>query len=339
MSSQDEVTTEGVDGPRPGREATTGANVPPGGGGPRRKRRDEPQFRSYYGLPILNKPVWEAPDIPGYFFLGGLAGAGALVGAAAQVTRRSSLARVSKVGAALAGQLSLVGLVHDLGRRSRFINMLRVFKVTSPMNMGSWLLAGFVPASTVAAASDLTGLLPALGTLATAGAALLGAPVATYTATLVSDTAVPAWHDGHRLMPFVFVASACSSAAGLGLVGAPTDEIGPLRPLAAAAGLAEVALSKTMEKRMGMVGEAYHEGKAGKYMKGAEALTVTGALLAATCGRDRRRGALAGAAMLAGSCLTRFGIFEAGIASAQDPDHTVVPQRQRLERRAQGLAS
>jgi formate-dependent nitrite reductase membrane component NrfD len=333
--SIDRVTKEGVEHAVPGREATTGVNVPPGPtGGPRRRRqREEPEFRSYYGQPIINKPVWESPDIPGYLFLGGLAGAGALMGALSQVTGRRRLATAMKVAAALGGQASLVALVHDLGRRARFINMLRVFKVTSPMSVGSWLLAGFVPAATVSAGSALTGTLPTLGGLATFGAAVLGPPVATYTAALISNTAVPAWHEGHKTMPFVFVSSALASAAGFGLATAPIGETGLLRPLGAASGLAEVALSKSMENQMGIVADAYHEGKAGTFMKLGETLTVGGALLALISGRGRVRRAMAGAALFAGSACTRFGIFEAGMASSENPEHTVAPQRERLERR------
>ncbi len=335
--STDAVTTDGTTGIHPGREATVGANVPPGGGGPRKaKRRDEPEFGSYYDLPVINKPAWESPDIPGYLFLGGLAGAGAAVGLAAQVTGRPGLAKVSKIGAAAAGHLSLVALVHDLGRRGRFLNMLRMFKVTSPMSVGSWLLSGFVPAATVSALSAVTGAAPALGTLASAGAAVLGPPVATYTAALISNTAVPAWHDGYEYMPFIFVSSAASAAAGLGLLGAPVSESTPMAFLGAVAGLSEVALSKVHEESIGIVKEAFHEGKAGRYMKAAEALTAGGAVLAAAGGLTRRRSlrAAAGAMLLAGSAFTRFGIFEAGISSAQDPKYTVVPQRERLEKKA-----
>jgi hypothetical protein len=331
--SSDAVTTDGVEGAVPGRDAATGAHGPPGGGGPRRRtrRRETPEFRSYYDQPVINKPVWEAPDIPGYLFLGGLAGAGAAVGLGAQITGRPALARASKVASAAAGHLSLVALVHDLGRRGRFLNMLRVFKVTSPMSVGSWLLAGFVPAATVAALSDATGVAPAVGILASAAAATLGLPVATYTAALISDTAVPAWHDGFEWMPFVFVSSAASSAAGIGLMAAPVAESGPMVALGAVSGLAEIALSKLMESRIGMVKEAYHDGKAGRYLKLAEVLTAVGAVAAATSGRSRLRRTTAGAMLLAGSALTRFGIFEAGMNSAEDPKYTVVPQRQRLD--------
>jgi hypothetical protein len=36
---------------------------------------------------------------------------------------------------------------------------------------------------------------------------------------------------------------------------------------------------------------------------------------------------------MAGSACTRFGVFEAGMASAIDPKYTVEHQRERLERR------
>ncbi|GAB3893102.1 hypothetical protein GCM10029964_069340 [Kibdelosporangium lantanae] len=119
----------------------------------------KPEFTSYYGKPIINGPVWRAPDIPGYLFLGGLAGASSLLAAGAQVTGRSSV--VPKTVAFGGISLSLVALVHDLGRPARFVNMLRVFKPTSPMNVGSWILAGYGPLAGAAAASALTGKLPA----------------------------------------------------------------------------------------------------------------------------------------------------------------------------------
>ena len=87
-------------------------------------------FDSYYGLPILNAPVWHSPDIPGYLFLGGLAGTSSVLAAGAHLTGRAQLAGRTKVVAAGAIGLSAVALVHDLGRPSRFYNMLRVVKPT-----------------------------------------------------------------------------------------------------------------------------------------------------------------------------------------------------------------
>jgi len=347
VSNQSKVSREGQKGARPGREATTGVHV---GGASRASetavRVPDPSVpggraggidrstagtgaASYYGLPVLNEPVWSTRDIAGYLFLGGLAGASAAVGAGAHMTGRRALARAAKVGAAGAASLSLVALVHDLGRPTRFLHMLRVVKVTSPMNIGSWLLAGFVPAAMASAASAVTGLAPTVGAIATAGAAVLGPAVAAYTAALISDTAVPSWHEGYRTMPYVFVASGASAAAGWGLLTAPSAECGPVRRLALVAGPAEIALTKRMEREMGMAAEPYHQGRAGIYMRAAEGLTALGWLVSLFARRDRRAGMAAGMALLLGSAFERFGIFRAGVQSARDPVYTVTPQRAR----------
>ncbi len=113
-----------------------------------RRRGEQPmvppaEFTSYYGKPVLNAPVWEPRDIAGYLFLGGLAGASSLLGAGAQLTGRTALERAAKAGALGAACLSMAALAHDLGRPARFANMLRVFKISSPMSVGSWILAGY----------------------------------------------------------------------------------------------------------------------------------------------------------------------------------------------------
>lgn len=293
----------------------------------------EAEFGSYYGQPIINQPVWRGRDIAGYFFLGGLGGAASVMAAGAHLSGRGRLARALKVGGAVAAALSSVALIHDLGRRARFVNMLRTFKPTSPMSVGSWVLAAYAPAAGVAATSDLTGIAPGIGALATAGAATLGPILATYTAALVSNTAVPAWHDGYREMPFVFASSAVTSAAGLGLVAAPLDECGPARLLAVLGAAAELGTEGVMEERMGLAGEAFDEGKASTYRRAARGLLGVGILGSLAGRRSRLASALSGAALLAGSAFTRFSIFEAGLVSAADPKYTVVPQRQRLDAR------
>lgn len=295
-----------------------------------------PEFRSYYGRPVIKEPVWRSPEVPGYLFLGGLAGASSLLGAGAQLTGRPSLARAAKSGALGAGSLSMAALIHDLGRPARFLNMLRVVKISSPMSVGSWLLGGYVPAAGVAAASALTGRVPRLGTAATAGAALLGPAVAAYTAALISDTAVPAWHDGYPEMPFVFAGSAATAAAGLGLLAAPPEENAPARNLGLFGACLELAAAHLMTRRIGMVAEPYHSGRSGMYMKAGEILACLGVAGSLVSRRHRAAGALSGTALLAASAATRWGIFHAGMASANDPKYTVVPQRERLRRREGG---
>ena len=312
----------------------------------RRRQGEKPvvppaEFTSYYGKPVLNEPVWAASDIAGYLFLGGLAGGSSLLAGGADLTGRPELARVAKAGAAAAGAVSLGLLVHDLGRPARFLNMMRVFKVTSPMSVGSWLLAGYVPACAAAAACALTGRLPRAGAAATAGAALLGPLVASYTAALISDTAVPAWHDGFREMPFIFTGSGAMAAGGLGLLAVAAGEAAPARNLAVAGTAMELAAFTRMERRAGLAAEPYSQGASGRYVRAGKILAVAGAAGAVASGwpgtsgsrAGRVTGALSGAALMAASAATRWGIFHAGLASARDPKYTVVPQRQRLAER------
>jgi formate-dependent nitrite reductase membrane component NrfD len=274
--------------------------------------------------------VWEAREIAGYLFLGGLAGASSVVALGAQLTGRPGLARGAKAGAAAAAGLSLAALVADLGRPARFLNMLRVFKPTSPMSVGTWILTAYAPAAMASAACDLTGLFPAAGTAATGAAALLGPAVASYTGVLVADTAVPAWHDAHRELPFLFVSSAATAAAGLGLACAADGESEPVRRLALLGGAAELAAGQWLEARLEpVVGRAYREGKAGALLRAAKALTVAGGVGAALGARSRPLRLASAAALLAASACTRFGVFYAGVASAEDPAATIEPQRAR----------
>jgi formate-dependent nitrite reductase membrane component NrfD len=305
--------------------------------GGRRKRESvvpEAEFSSYYGRPIVKEPTWKPLDIAGYLFLGGLAGASSSLAAGAQLSGRPGLARPLKLGAASAISLSLVALVHDLGRPARFLNMLRVFKPTSPMSVGVWIVSAYAPAAGVAALGELVSLgrLRPLGKLASAGAALLGPAVASYTGVLISNTATPAWHEGHREMPFVFVGSAASAAAGLGLLGAPLAENAPARRLAVIGTVAEIAAVTLLRRRVGIVAETYRDGRAGTLMHAAEALALAGVAGAIGAGhRSRLAAGLSGAALLAASACARFGIFEAGLASARDPKYTVIPQRERKQ--------
>jgi formate-dependent nitrite reductase membrane component NrfD len=287
-------------------------------------------FESYYGRPVIKEPIWASPDVPGYLFLGGLAGASSLLGAFADATGNHELARVSKTGAAVAIGASGVALVRDLGRPTRFLNMLRVFKVTSPMSIGSWLLTGYGPAAATAAACAVTGRLPRVGAAAAAVAAALGTGVATYTAALIADTAVPAWHEGHREMPYLFAGSAATAAGGLGMLATGPPASQQAIRFAVLGAATELTAKSMLVQRLGEAAEPYQHGQAGRLMEAAEVLTAAGLAGALLAGRSRPATAFAGLALLASSALTRFGIFAAGKASARDPAYTVGPQRERL---------
>ena len=312
---------------------------------PRKRRRGaeramvpDAEFTSYYGRPVIKEPVWQAPDVAGYLFFGGLAGASSVLAAAAHLSGHRELARAAKVSALGAISLSAAALVHDLGRPARFTNMLRVFKPSSPMSVGSWLLAGYGPVAGAAAVSEMTGILPAAGTAATLGAGLLGPAIATYTAALICDTAVPSWHAGYREMPYVFVGSAASAAGGLGLLATAPGAAEPARKLAVLGAGVELVAKRRLISRLAAtpglessrgLAEPYEVGRTGTVLRLAEALTAGGLAGALLGRRSRALSALSGASLLAASALTRFGIFEAGMASARDPKYTIVPQRHR----------
>jgi formate-dependent nitrite reductase membrane component NrfD len=294
----------------------------------------EVEFESYYGRQIIKTPSWKTPDVPLYLFLGGMAGASAVLAEGAALTGRPDLERVARLAAAGGAAAGTVALVHDLGRPERFLHMLRVFKPTSPLSVGSFILAPFGGLSAAAAASLVTGRLPRLGRLAGLGAAAFGPPLATYTAALISNTAVPAWHEGHRELPFVFAGSGATAAGGLAMAFTPVAQAGPARRMAVAGAAMEIVAAEAMLHRIGMVAEPYREGAPGKMISTARTMTVAAAAATFLAGRRSRTvSVLAGATCVAASVLTRFGIFEAGLASARDPKYVVVPQRERMAAR------
>ncbi|MGI8947822.1 MAG: NrfD/PsrC family molybdoenzyme membrane anchor subunit [Ornithinimicrobium sp.] len=300
----------------------------------------EPEFESYYGRQIIKTPTWKTPDVPLYLFLGGLAGASAVLAQGAALGDYPDLERVTRLAAAGGAGLGTVWLIHDLGRPARFLNMLRMFKVTSPLSVGSFVLAPFSSLAAGAAASEVTGRLPVLGRVAGLGAAGLGPLLATYTGALLANTAVPVWHDGHRELPFVFAGSGAAAAGGLAMLLVPADQAGPARRMSVAGVLLDVAAHEAMELRMGpLISEPYHQGTPGVLMKIARSLSVTGAVASLLARRSRAAALVGGVACVAGSVVTRFAVFEAGLASARDPKYTVIPQKERLaERQASGPA-
>ncbi|WP_233508313.1 NrfD/PsrC family molybdoenzyme membrane anchor subunit [Spongiactinospora gelatinilytica] len=298
------------------------------------------EFRSYYGQPIIKDPLWHEPHMPVYLYLGGLSGASSLLAAGCELTGRDRLAAPAKIAAAVAGSAGAAFLVAELGRPERFLNMLRVFKPTSPMSVGSWILAAQSGLAAVAAGSAVTGLLPAVGRAAGLATGVTGPMMATYTAVLVSDTAVPSWHAGHRELAFLFAGSALASAGAVAMVAAPHREAGPARRMAVIGAAVETVASEVLERRLGILSEPYREGSAGRLMRAARVLTVTGGALAAVSGLTRWRtpSVLSAAALTAGSLCARFGVLRAGRASAADPKYTVVPQRERVAARERNRA-
>ena len=322
---------------------------------PRRGRRrkgeqlmvPEAEFRSYYGRPIIKAPVWKNPDVPLYLFLGGLAGSSSVLAAMASATGRPSLRRAGRLAAAGGAVGGTVFLIHDLHRPSRFLHMLRVIKPTSPLSVGTWILSPFATFAAATAAAELATawlgergggrLIARAGNASGVAAAAIGPALATYTAVLFSNTAVPTWHEAHRHLPVLFGSSAAAAGGGFGLVFAAVEDNEPAARLGVLGAVVELATDQKMTHDLGLLADVYEKGRAKTLMTASKACLAAGAV-GTVVGRKRRwSSVLSGLALLAGSALTRFAVFDAGIASANDPAHIVIPQRERIRRREEAV--
>jgi formate-dependent nitrite reductase membrane component NrfD len=288
---------------------------------------------SYYGRPVLKEPVWK-PEIPFYFFTGGIAGACSVLHGIARLTGNHDVAKTALYVGAAADIASPILLVSDLGRPERFLHMLRVFKPTSPMSVGSWILFVSGGASTTAAALELLGVLKPVKWAAELVSFAAGPPLATYTGALIANTAIPVWSEARDELPWLFGASATASAGAAIAMLTPSGSAGPARRAAVAGTVAELALMKVMERRLGFVGEVYKQGEAGRYGRIAKACAGAGAGILAWKGKRSRTAAVGGGALvLAGELALRWSVFKAGFQSARDPRYTVLPQKERAATR------
>ncbi len=289
------------------------------------------EFQSYYGKPILKVARWREPHLPAYLFLGELSGALAMVGAAAHATGRRSLARTARLASALGAYAGGAFLTAELGRPERFLNMLRVAKPTSPMSMGSWILASHSGLVSAAAASEVTGLLPGLGTLTGVGSALTGPLLAAYPGVLFGNTAVPAWHEAHREITLLFAGGAMTAAGAAGLaasaVYADRRDFDAAWRLAMIGAAVESAAGYGLETRPGPSGEPYRTGDSGRVLALARYLTLSGGVAALAARRSRTAAAVSAALLTGGGLCAKFAVLRAGKASAADPNYLVASQR------------
>ena len=309
------------------------------------------EFSSYYGRSIVKPVPWDH-KISAYLFVGGIAGTSGIVGAGAALTGNEVLRRNARLTAITTVTLSGAALVADLGRPERFLNMMRTVKLTSPMSVGTWILSGYAAFAGLTTASEVLALLPSRGPLpavarvvsrvepaASIGQALMGAPLAAYTAVLLSDTTHPVWHESRRELPFVFVGSAALATGGVQMALTPIAMAGPARRLALLGVGTELVAMHRLEEHLAdlRIDEPVTTGTGGGYLRIAKALTIAGGFGTLLGGRSRVIAAASGIALASASALTRAGIVEAGMESARDPKYTVRVQKDRLEeRRRQG---
>lgn len=274
---------------------------------------------SYHGLPLLKGPVWTW-EVPSYFFIGGAAGASAVLSAMAQITGGDErLVRDARWIAAVGANVSTPLLIADLGRPDRFLHMLRVFKLQSPMSVGAWTVAAFGAASTAAAFARLVRTrtnLPVrvLENASAAVAAGTGLVMSTYTGVLLGATAIPVWKEHVRLLPVHFGASALASAVALLELLGHDDRA--LQALGIGAAVFETAAGVVIEGTEDRESEPLRHGPTGRLTRLGGTLSGPVPLVLRLLGARKA----AAVATLAGSLITRFAWVEAGRASARDVD-------------------
>jgi formate-dependent nitrite reductase membrane component NrfD len=281
---------------------------------------------SYYGLPVLKRPLWTW-EVPLYFFLGGISGLSACIGFAGHLFHADPALVRTALWMALIGASICPGLlIADLGRPGRFLNMLRVFKLRSPMSMGAWILVAFSGCVFLAVASDeliLRGYVSSsfwmfLRWTGESTGAVTGLLLASYTGVLIGATAVPVWSQNREILPPHFLTSGLGSAAGilefLGFLVPATQILGFV-----ASGL-ETVLAIFLEIRSRPVDAPLEHGKSGWTLRIASLLEGPASLLLRVFLGGTPKGRYAAAiCFIVGALISRYGWIWAGQASAADP--------------------
>jgi hypothetical protein len=290
---------------------------------------------TYYNQPLLPQPVWKWM-IPTYYVVGGITGAALVMSAAAQVRSpfagRSQLMRSCQWIAFTGSGVSAVLLVADLGRPERFLNMLRVFRPTSPMNMGAWILSGVgITAPGALLLQGKPGFLGMIGSACGLLSGLFGAGLATYTGVLASSSAIPLWQESRRMLPILFGASAMASVGSLlQITQGPNQGRGIATSFGRIGQIGELAASALMERQASeveRVGRPFRENVSGALWRSAAILTASSIVLAVLPGRSRTKRVATSVLGLLGSSLMRFSIEQLGKASARDARASFQQQR------------
>ncbi|MGE5269473.1 MAG: NrfD/PsrC family molybdoenzyme membrane anchor subunit [Thiohalocapsa sp.] len=303
-----------------------------------RKPATEAAIPTYYDQPAL-KPTFYGWKVSAYIFVGGLAGSAQIIATLADLVDRDRFAEIVRNGRYVALAGAVVGaplLILDLHTPTRFYNMLRIFRPTSPMSIGSYVLVGFGALSALLAGAQLMqdrgAQNPAVETAATAvqvPAALLGAAMSTYTGALLGATSTPLWAAAPLTLPALFGAASMSSAtAALSLVGAGEAAAPALERLEGVASAAEIVLSALLQRRIRAAGVKTAIGL-WPVMLLAAAPVLKALPLPSLPPRPSRPGPnWLPVAVLAGSLLLRHLVLQAGNRSARRPrDHFRVARR------------
>lgn len=279
---------------------------------------------SYHGNPVLKPPTWTW-QVPLYFFVGGVAGISAVIALVAHIFGNAGLLRAGLWMGFAGGVISAPLLIADLGKPSRFLNMLRVFKLRSAMSVGAWTLSGFSAAVGLAVVCHEL-ILAGYGNnfwlvlewAAEVSAALTGLILASYTSVLLGVTAIPVWSENRRLIPAVFLAGGLGSAAAL------MELLGFLLPVTQFIGIVasgvETFIAIIIELRGRYVDRPLREGAVGWLTRAGSALAgPTSLLLRIFWGHSSVARYAAAICFVIGALISRYAWIAAGRVSSRDP--------------------
>ena len=303
----------------------------------------------YYDLPVIHRPHWKWLVI-GYFYFGGISGAAAMIAAMLRLSGGASgvqLARVAQYVSFVSLLPCPLLLILDLGRPARFFHMLRAFRASSPMSMGTWGLTVYGVISALAAGlqlleersspsgTELAAAQRGAGNVLAVLGALSGIFVAGYTGVLLAATAVPLWSKRPALLGPLFLSSAMTSgAAAISAVASVVErEEGDaqtrLHALETLSTIAEESLLVAWIIALGATGKPITEGHLGAIVRhgavgAGMALPITiSAVSQHLPKRARRVASLCGAALaLTGVLALRYAVVIGGRRSADDPQAT-----------------
>ena len=303
-------------------------------------RSDAPPA-TYYGQPAVKKSHY-GWLIAIYLFVGGSAGAVQLIAQLADLLgskQDRSVARVGRYLALIGSLVSPVLLIKDLHAPSRWYNMLRIFRSTSPMSIGSWTLATFGILSGLAAAGqaleDLFGATLGRRLARTFGipAAAAGAVMSVYTGTLLAATSTPLWSVAYHELPPLFGSSAVATATALlslvlEITGASRSthaRLARVGLLASGAQLVCASAAESTWRRAGLGGSLEQQPTATMYRLVVVALgMIAPGLIHGMHVLSGRRSplvsTLAALATLAGGVAERVVVVRAGNESSQRPE-------------------
>jgi formate-dependent nitrite reductase membrane component NrfD len=297
---------------------------------------------TYYDLPSVKSSLWGGL-VSGYMFIAGVGGSAQIIATAATLVGDRTLAPIIRNGRYIALGATVLGgplLMIDLHTPQRWYNMLRIFRKTSPMSIGTWVLMSFGSLSAVLAAAQfasdhghtLSRTMQTAIKLLEVPAALAGMAMSTYTGALLSATSTPLWAAAPRRIAAVFGASAmASSAAALTIVGesrSASDEASRvLDRIALTASAVELFLLWSLRQRFreeGVDGALNETGWGLAYDFGVMALGAGVPMLHHVGSVIEpkpapRRALMISFAVLAGGFLLRHVLLRAGNTSAKRP--------------------